>query len=174
MKKSADAEISEDMIKAQSVIFFAAGFETTANTLSTLSYILAKHPEVQVCLMLGTFGTKLLLTTHTLQERLYQEVSDAVEEHGGKVDHETIVEMKLLESAINENLRLHGPATMHLRTCAKDTEVKPGLVIKKGMRVDMPIYASHHNPEFFPEPEKFDVERFLPENKDKIPSFAFR
>jgi cytochrome P450 len=35
-------------ITAQGVIFFVAGFETTANTLSTLSYNLAKHPEVQV------------------------------------------------------------------------------------------------------------------------------
>ena len=48
LSKSADAEVSEDLIKAQSVIFFAAGFETTANTLTTLSYILAKYPETQV------------------------------------------------------------------------------------------------------------------------------
>jgi cytochrome P450 len=35
-------------ITAQGVIFFVAGFETTANTLSTISYHLAKNPDIQV------------------------------------------------------------------------------------------------------------------------------
>ena len=43
-----EAPLSADLITAQGVIFFAAGFETTASTLSTLSYNLAKHPEIQV------------------------------------------------------------------------------------------------------------------------------
>ena len=41
-------------------------------------------------------------------------------------------------------------------------------MVKKGMRVDMPIYASHHDPDFFPEPEKFKPERFSGENRSKI------
>ncbi len=40
--------LSHDIIIAQGVIFFIAGFETTANTLSTLCYNLAKYPQVQV------------------------------------------------------------------------------------------------------------------------------
>ncbi len=43
-----EAPLSADLITAQGVIFFVAGFETTASTLSTLSYNLAKHPEIQV------------------------------------------------------------------------------------------------------------------------------
>ncbi len=42
--------LTPDLITAQGVIFFAAGFETTSSTLSTFSYNLAKHPEIQVCL----------------------------------------------------------------------------------------------------------------------------
>ena len=40
--------LTPDLITAQGVIFFAAGFETTSSTLSTFSYNLAKHPEIQV------------------------------------------------------------------------------------------------------------------------------
>jgi cytochrome P450 len=37
-----------DMIYAQGVLFFAAGFETTSNALATLAYNLARHPDIQV------------------------------------------------------------------------------------------------------------------------------
>ena len=43
-----------------------------------------------------------------------------------------------------------------------------------GMIVDMPIYASHHEPEFFPEPAKFDPERFLKENATDIIPHTYR
>jgi cytochrome P450 len=50
-----EAPLTADLITAQGVIFFAAGFETTASTLSTLSYNLAKHPEIQVKLKIHKF-----------------------------------------------------------------------------------------------------------------------
>ena len=40
--------------------------------------------------------------------------------------------------------------------------------------MDMPIYASHHEPEFFPEPAKFDPERFLKENATDIIPHTYR
>ena len=40
--------------------------------------------------------------------------------------------------------------------------------------MDLPIYASHHNPEFFPDPEEFRPERFLKENEKDIIPYTFR
>ncbi|KAJ8955791.1 hypothetical protein NQ314_006840 [Rhamnusium bicolor] len=40
-----------------------------------------------------------------------------------------------------------------------------GMTIPKGMNILIFIYGLHHLPELFPEPEKFDPERFLPENQ---------
>ncbi len=48
------------------------------------------------------------------------------------------------------------------------------MVIKKGMRVEMPIYSCHRNPEFFPEPEEFRPERFLKENAEDLVPYTFR
>ena len=39
--------LDEEMVVAQGIIFLAAGFETTANTLGSLTYILAKHPDAR-------------------------------------------------------------------------------------------------------------------------------
>ncbi|XP_059085586.1 probable cytochrome P450 6d4, partial [Tigriopus californicus] len=158
IKNNPDGEVgknlTEEHITAQGAIFFLAGFETTANTLSTLCYNLAKHPEIQ--------------------DKVREEITNVIYECDGRIDYDSVQGMKYLEACIHENLRMYPPVTLHIRQCTKDTEVAPGLVIKKGMRVDFPIYTSHHNPEFFPEPETFDPERFMPENERNIKNLTYR
>ena len=46
-KKVAEPPITGDMIDAQGMVFLTAGFETTANTLGSLIFHLATHPDVQ-------------------------------------------------------------------------------------------------------------------------------
>jgi len=146
--------LTEGIIVSQGIIFFVAGFETTSNTLSTLCYSFAKNPEVQ--------------------ERTYQEVKEVLERHNGKIDHETVGEMEYLEAVIMENLRMHTPVLAHIRTCKEDVEIAPGMLIKKGFGIELPIRASHYHPEFFPNPTKFEPERFLKENADKIIPYTYR
>ncbi|GBO37588.1 Cytochrome P450 3A18, partial [Araneus ventricosus] len=48
-----------------------------------------------------------------------------------------------------------------------------GIVIPKGTTVTVPIYAMHRDPEFFPDPEKFDPDRFSPEERAKRNPYTF-
>ena len=58
------------------------------------------------------------------------------------------------------------------RLCDKDCQIG-NIQFKKGVTVVFPIWAIHHSADFYPEPEKFQPERFLKENKDSIPTFAY-
>lgn len=58
------------------------------------------------------------------------------------------------------------------RLCVKDyqLELDDGrkFTIEKGMTLTIPIYAYHRDPEYFPNPEKFDPERFSAENRHNV------
>ena len=155
------------MIICQAIIFILAGFETTASTLSSLSYCLAKNPE------------KL--------EKLVEEVDAVVEACEGKINQESIREMPYLEACIKETLRLLPPVFRTDRTCVKDWE-EDGLFIPKGwqphilkttlmvkhhvtnpgMNLSIPVFVIHHDPSIWPEPETFQPERFLKEEESSI------
>jgi len=139
--------LSSDQIIGQAIVFILAGFETTASTLSSLSFCLAKNPEVQA--------------------KLVEEVDEVVEACDGKIDQESIKEMPYLEACIKETLRLLPPGFRTDRTCVKDWE-EDGLFIPKGMNLSIPVYVIHHDPSIWPEPETFQPERFLKEEGSSI------
>ena len=42
-----------------------------------------------------------------------------------------------------------------------------------GTRVVIPVYALHHDPKYFPNPDQFDPERFSEEEKAKRPHYVY-
>ena len=143
--------LTQGIITSQGSIFLVAGFSGASYNLEKFFYAMATHPEEQ--------------------DRIRAEVLEVMDNHGGVVNSDTVGDMTYLEAALEETLRRYTMSILQARYCTKDCEVVPGIVIKKGQRVDMPINASHMNPDFFPEPEKFKPERFLKENaQDIIPN----
>lgn len=71
-------------------------------------------------------------------------------------------------------MRKYAPGSIILRACNKTYHI-PGTdtVIEPGTQIRISVLGVHRDPEFYPEPEKFDPERFTEENKSKRPPCSF-
>lgn len=75
---------------------------------------------------------------------------------------------------LSETLRMYPPVGILLRKCTQPYQIPDtNTVIPKGCQMFVPIYAFHHDPEYFPEPEEFRPERFSEENRKNIPQYAY-
>ena len=72
-------------------------------------------------------------------------------------------------------MRLYPPNAVADRLCSKPytLQADPPVQIKPGDALWIPICSIHRDPEYFPEPEKFDPERFSDENKHSIKPFTY-
>ncbi len=71
-------------------------------------------------------------------------------------------------------MRKYPPVTNLIRSVTTDYKVPDSKVVfEKGKTVMIPVYALHHDPELYPDPEVYDPDRFTPENEAKRNPFAF-
>lgn len=64
-----------------------------------------------------------------------------------------------------ETMRKHSTLPNLNRTCVKDYQIpNSNYIIPKGMSIVIPVSGLHNDPNIYPEPEKFDPERFSKEN----------
>ena len=137
-------KLRDEEVSAQSVIFMVAGFETTGSTLSYMAYVLATHPEIQ--------------------EKLLEELDEAVESRGDMPLYDFVNSLDYLDRVLCEVLRLYTPGFLVHRRCNETCTIN-GVTIPSGVDVFMPPYVLHRDPALWPDPEKFDPDRFSPENR---------
>lgn len=151
------AQVSKTMTEtemiAQCLIFFLAGFDTVSTIATFLMYELVRNPDIQ--------------------ERLYEEVQQMHESLGGKsITYDSLQKMKYLDMVVSETLRMWPAGGAIDRICVRDYTLDDGeglkFTIEKGACVWFPVYGLHHDPQYFPDPSRFDPERFNDENKGNI------
>jgi cytochrome P450 len=151
-RDEADPESGMDdkQVRDEAMTLFLAGHETTANALAWAWYLLARHPEAAA--------------------RLHQEV-DAV--LGGRTP--TLADLPQLPYAMQvfkEAMRLYPPAYIVGRMVTEPVTIG-GHPIARNTIVAVSIIGMHHRAEYFPDPERFDPDRFSAEREKTIPRFAF-
>jgi cytochrome P450 len=143
-------QMTDKQIRDECLTLFIAGHETTANALSWTLYLLAKNPE--------------------WISRARHDIAQAI--GNGPIMAESFSAYKILPRIFAEALRLYPPAWTISREAVSDTEVG-GIRIKAGATVVMSQWIMHRHPKYWAEPEKFDPDRFLPENEASRPKFAY-
>ncbi|KAK1117067.1 hypothetical protein K0M31_016990 [Melipona bicolor] len=153
------SRMTVDDIVAQAFIFFLAGFDTVSTLMCYVVYELALHQDVQ--------------------DKLREEIDGCLKEGNGEISYEAMSNMEYIEMVISEALRMHPPTLIVDRVCAKKFELPaaaPGYqtaTVYPNDNVWIPVLAIHRDPKYFPEPERFDPERFNKENKNNIDPYAY-
>lgn len=145
--------ISEDGIREEVDTFMFEGHDTTS---------------VSLC-----FTLMLLANNKNIQEKIYEEVMDVFGHACRKPTYQDLQNLKYLELCIKECLRLYPSVPLISRIATVDITLPSGYFIPKGVTFLIHLYDLHHNPDIYPNPEKFDPDRFLPENCVNRHPFAY-
>lgn len=136
--------MSDGEIRAQVMNILMAGTETTATTLSWVFYELASHPEVEV--------------------RVHEEI-DAVLQ-GRPVTMADLPNLTYTDRVLTEAIRLHTPVWLLTRRSVGSVRLGD-VTIHPGAEVLISLPTLHRDPDLFPDPMRFDPDRWLaPAAKD--------
>ncbi len=141
-------EVSDDLIRDQMFTMLIAGHDTSTVLLAWALYLLGKHPAVQR--QAQTEIDRVLGTTPPTFENLN--------------------DLAYLSQVINETLRLYPPLHLGLRITTTDLEFQ-GYHLPQGRRVMYSPYLTHRHPDYWPNPTKFNPDRFA--GKLEQPPYTF-
>jgi cytochrome P450 len=152
--QASDSDTGEHMTPAQlrdeAVALFVAGFETTSVAMAWVLHILTQQPEIA--------------------QRLQDEVDTVL---GARTPgFEDARRLTYTRNVLQESLRLYSPAYWLPRTPLEDDEID-GYRIPAGTLVGVLSHLIHRHPDIWESPERFDPDRFLPENSARRPKQAW-
>ena len=143
--------MSDQQVLDEVLTFFVAGHETTAVALTWTFYLLARHREVT--------------------ERLQAELDDVLD--GRLPTYDDLPRLPYTLQIIKEAMRLYPPSSGIVRMALRDTVLGEEYPVQKDTPVVFSQYVLHHRPDYFPDPERFDPERFRPADEQKLPRYAY-
>lgn len=152
--KERTIEITDSIIAAQAFIFYFGGFDTSAATLAFMSYELARNPDIQ--------------------DKLIAEIDEELEKSGGKITYDIVNNLPYASKVFDETLRKYPVADFLQRNANVDYKIPDtSVIIEKGQMVFIPVMAIHHDEKYYPNPTKFDPERFNTKNSSDRHTCAY-
>jgi cytochrome P450 len=142
--------MTDKQVRDEALTLFLAGHETTANALTWTWYLLSQNPEAET--------------------RFHAEIDGVL---GGRLPaFEDLPALKYVEMVFAESMRLFPPAWGIGRRPLEVYRVGDYELPARSVTLMSP-YVVHRDPRWFPEPEKFDPDRWLPENVAARPKFSY-
>jgi len=147
--KENDKRVADRRMRDELVTLLLAGHETTASTVGWTLNQVSQHPEVRA--------------------RLHEE---AVAVYGDRrPSYEDLTKLRYTNMVLQEAMRLYPPVWILPRRAIAADEVG-GYHVPAGAEVLICPYTLHRHPRYWPEPDRFDPERFDPDVKADRPRYA--
>ena len=144
------SRMSDEQLRDEVLTIFLAGYETVANALAWTWLLLGQNPDAEA--------------------KMHAEI-DAV--LGGRLPAlDDLPRLKYTEMVLAESMRIYPPAWAMGRQATREIELGP-YRLPSGSYFFFSQYIMQRSPEQFPDPLKFDPERFTPEAKIGRPKFAY-
>lgn len=124
-------------VRDQALVFLLGGHETTGSALAFTLQLLASNEEVQ--------------------ERARTEAINVLGDR--RPAAEEVEQLRYTTQVIDEAMRLYPPGHTLVRTAVEDSQLLDHQV-PRGRIVALSIWGIHHNPSVWPDPERFDPDRF--------------
>ena len=142
--------MTDEQVRDEALTIFLAGHETTSNALTWTWYLLSQHPEAET--------------------KLHEEI-DAV--LGSRLPvTDDVPRLRYTEMVLAESMRLYPPAWAVGRLAINDYEVG-GYVVPAGSLILLSQYVMHRDARYFPDPTRFDPERWTPEARESRPQYSY-
>ncbi|XP_053969914.1 probable cytochrome P450 6d5 isoform X1 [Anastrepha ludens] len=152
--KGAPKPMSIKTIATNLFLFYVAGYETTASSASFTTFELAQYPEAL--------------------EKAQRDVEEALQKHDNKFTYEAIQDMKYLDLCVMETIRKYPGLPILNRQCTHDYPLPDSdLVIKSGTPIIISLLGLHRDEIYFPDPMRWDPERFVNKNYDPAAYLPF-
>ena len=141
---------SEQSLRDQVITIFLAGYETVANALSWTWYLLSQNPECE--------------------QRFHQEIDRELA--GRAPDFDDVPHLRYTEMVLAESMRLYPPAWAMGRRALQDFQLGEFCLPAK-TTVLISQFVTQRDARFFPDPSRFDPQRFTPEAKARRTKFSY-
>lgn len=142
--------MSDVHLRDEVMTLLLAGHETTANALCWTFYLLSQNPDAEA--------------------RLHAEIDEVLGDRLPELDD--VPRLRFAEQVFAESMRLYPPAWGIGRKVVSDYPVG-GWTLPAGALVSMSPWVTHHDERFFPDPMRFDADRWTPEARAARPKYSY-
>ena len=148
---SSGNHINPNLQRDNVMTIFLAGHETVANALTWTFYLLSQNNREE--------------------DKLHEEVDSVLDKYAPPTTAD-IPKLEYTEKVFAESMRLYPPAWAVGRQAIRECKIGE-YTIPAGSTVLMSQYLIHRDPRFFPEPERFNPERWNIDRRTNLPRFSY-
>ena len=144
------ARMSDLQLRDEAMTIFLAGHETSANAMAWTWYLLSQNPE--------------------WEKKLHDEIDDHLDGRSPRIGD--VFELAVTGRIFAEALRLYPPLWAVGRRAMVECQIGP-FAIPAGSVVILSSFVTQRDPRWFPDPLRFDPDRWQAEAKAERPRFSY-